>query len=189
MRQLAGKLRFVNFRSLIRSACPADSRIVGTSKRFIPLLFRPDGQRCAAFSGSGILLEFLEFSALFGGYFCHVGVVKGGFRTVTSSFVGAVVVAFLNGPRHSLQQIIIGFGKFLPFTQTLSQCPHRIRKAPILRTIASIHILSCRHFILLRFVPPRFDSLKIFHSVALQGLKNRRMNFFKVPTIRKFACS
>ena len=101
-------------------------------------------QRCEAFSGVGILEEKLEFSALFGGYFCNVGIAKwflvGVLWMVASSFVGTVVVALDNGPRQRLQQIIIGFGELMQLTHTLSQCTHRIRKAAILRIIVRVQI-------------------------------------------------
>ena len=87
-------------------------------------------------------MELLEFSALFGGYFCNVGIAEGFlvgvFGTVAGSFVGAVVVTLHDSSRQSLQQIIIGFGKLVQLTHTLSQRTHRIRKAPILRIIARI---------------------------------------------------
>ena len=92
--------------------------------------FRPFRQRCEAFSSGSILLKLFEFSALFGGYFCHVGIAEGFLVgvlwTVASSFVGAVVVTLHDSSRQSLQQIIFGFGKLMQLTHTLSQRTHRL---------------------------------------------------------------
>lgn len=126
------------------------------------------GQRSEVFSGGGILLELFEFSALFGGCLCHVGIdegfLVGVFGAVAGSFVSLVAGALHDCPRRCLQQIFIGVGELVQLTHTLSQRTHRIDKAAILET--SIYFASGKSAKTLGFQPFFISNPSVIKSTS-----------------------